>query len=67
MSGKLLIEWRHTLCMEIAKKRYMDNDITCMAHKELVNIFFPQEISEADEDENSEHHSEKSSENKKKK
>ncbi|KAG5678699.1 hypothetical protein PVAND_008347 [Polypedilum vanderplanki] len=51
MSGKLLIEWRHDLCAEITKKRYIsDQESLRLAHAEIVNLFFPQETSdESDE------------------
>lgn len=50
MSGKLLIEWRHDLCAEISKKRYInDQEIMSSAHAEIVNLFFPQESDETDE------------------
>lgn len=57
MSGKLLIEWRHDLCAEITKKRYInDQEMMRLAHAEIVNLFFPQETS----DESDEIHSETS-------
>lgn len=57
MSGKLLIEWRHDLCGEITKKRYInDQEVMRLAHAEIVNLFFPQETS----DESDEIHSETS-------
>lgn len=49
MSGKLLIEWRHSLCAEISQKRYMTPDGTRRAHVELANIFFNHEIDEYDD------------------
>ena len=57
MSGKLLIEWRHDLCAEITKKRYInDQESLRFAHAEIVNLFFPQDTS----DESDEIHSETS-------
>lgn len=57
MSGKLLIEWRHDLCAEITKKRYInDQEMMRLAHGEIVNLFFPLETS----DESDEIHSETS-------
>jgi hypothetical protein len=50
MSGKLLIEWRHDLCAEITKKRYIsDQEMMRVAHSEIVNLFFPLETDESDE------------------
>jgi NACHT domain- and WD repeat-containing protein len=51
MSGKLLIEWRHDLCAEITKKRYISNqEVQRVTHAELVNLFFPQEnLDDSDE------------------
>lgn len=55
MSGKLLIEWRHDLCAEIAKKRYLsDQDVLRVAHAEIMNLFFPQETSDDSDEINSE-------------
>ena len=58
MSGKILIEWRHKLCAEIAKTRYITQDICLSVHTEIANIFFNQFTDES-EDTASEH-SEKS-------
>lgn len=61
MSGKLLIEWRHDICAEITKKRYInDQESLRLAHAEIVNLFFPQENSDDSDEINSET-SEKSS------
>lgn len=50
MSGKLLIEWRHEICKEIAQKRYgMDQEKARIAHAEIVNLFFPQESDDSEE------------------
>lgn len=50
MSGKLLIEWRHEICKEIAQKRYrVDQEKARLAHAEVVNLFFPQESEDSDE------------------
>lgn len=55
MSGKLLIEWRHDLCAEIVKKRYInDQEILHSAHAEIVSLFFPLETSDESDDINSE-------------
>lgn len=44
MSGKMLIEWRHDLCSEITKKRYInDQENLRLAHVEIVSLFFPQD------------------------
>lgn len=62
MSGKLLIEWRHDLCIEVVKKRYIsDQEMMRQAHAEIVNLFFPQETSDESDEINSET-SDKSSE-----
>lgn len=62
MSGKLLIEWRHDLCAEITKKRYIsDQEVMRLAHAEIVNLFFPLETSDESDEINSET-SDKSSE-----
>lgn len=54
MSGKLITEWRHDLCMEVAKKRYLNNqDVLRCTHAEIVNLFFPQETSDDSDDINS--------------
>lgn len=48
MSGKVLIQWRHSLCAEVAKLRYIPSREVCrQAHAELANIFF---VGEANED-----------------
>lgn len=49
MSGKVLIQWRHTLCAEISKSRYMDPDTTRAVHTEIANIFFNQDADDSDE------------------
>lgn len=49
MSGKILIKWRHNLCAEIAKKRYMNPENTRAMHIEIANIFFNQEGDDSDE------------------
>lgn len=51
MSGKLFIQWRHTYCAITARKRYIDKEIARQAHKEIVNLFFPQEEQNDDSDE----------------
>lgn len=61
MSGKMLIEWRHGICADITKTRYMDEEISRTSHTEIVNIFFPQE-NEDSNDSQSETSDEKSSE-----
>lgn len=55
ISGKLLIVWRHDLCAEITKKRYInDQEVMRLAHAEIVNLFFPQETSDESDEINSE-------------
>lgn len=49
MSGKILIEWKHRLCAELSRQRYMDADITRTVHIEIANIFFNQEQDDSDE------------------
>lgn len=49
MSGKVLIEWKHRLCSELSRQRYMDPDITRGVHIEIANIFFNQEQDDSDE------------------
>lgn len=49
MSGKVLIEWKHRLCCELSRQRYMDSDITRSVHIEIANIFFNQEQDDSDE------------------
>lgn len=49
MSGRILIQWRHSLCAEIAKIRYMHPDKTRNVHTEIANIFFNQEQDDSDE------------------
>uniref|UniRef100_A0A182UMK7 WD_REPEATS_REGION domain-containing protein n=1 Tax=Anopheles merus TaxID=30066 RepID=A0A182UMK7_ANOME len=60
MSGKLLIVWRHSICSEITRVRYMTPDITRSIHSELVNLFFPPDGDDS-EDMSTEQHSRKSS------
>lgn len=60
MSGKLFIEWRHSLCAEITRQRYMDQEIARQAHKEIVNLFFPQEENEESDESRTEEKSDKS-------
>uniref|UniRef100_A0A182T3M7 NWD1/2-like winged helix-turn-helix domain-containing protein n=1 Tax=Anopheles maculatus TaxID=74869 RepID=A0A182T3M7_9DIPT len=60
MSGKLLIVWRHSICSEITRTRYMTPDITRSIHSELVNLFFPPDGDDS-EDMSTEQHSRKSS------
>lgn len=55
MSGKLLIHWRHDLCGEIAKERYMDMDVIQLTHTELANLFFQQETDDSGDETSSEH------------
>lgn len=57
MSGKILIGWKHRLCSEISRQRYLDPDITRSTHIEIANIFFNQEQDDSDEI-SSEHNSE---------
>ena len=60
MSGRLLIVWRHALCAEVTKQRYMTPDISREMHAEIVNLFFPPDSDESEEI-SSEQHSRKSS------
>uniref|UniRef100_A0A336LGP2 CSON009476 protein n=1 Tax=Culicoides sonorensis TaxID=179676 RepID=A0A336LGP2_CULSO len=62
MSGKLFIQWRHSLCAEMTRKRYMDQEIARQAHKEIVNLFFPQEENEESDESRTEEKSDKSGE-----
>lgn len=62
MSGKLFIQWRHSLCAETTRKRYMDQEIARQAHKEIVNLFFPQEENEESDESRTEEKSDKSGE-----
>ncbi|XP_037046627.1 uncharacterized protein LOC119081650 [Bradysia coprophila] len=57
MSGKVLIQWRHSLCADISKSRYMDPDGTRAVHTEIANIFFNQDADDSDDTStvNSEH------------
>lgn len=58
MSGKLFIQWRHSYCAVTARKRYIDKEVARQAHKEIVNLFFPQE----EHDESDESHTDEKSE-----
>lgn len=49
MSGKILIEWKHGLCKEVAKTRYMNPDIARSTHIDIANIFFNSEQDDSDE------------------
>jgi hypothetical protein len=50
MSGKLLIEWRHDICIEICYQRYkFSKEEIEMAHNEIVNLFFPQDADDSDD------------------
>lgn len=49
MSGKLILTWRHAICAEVAKCRYMNPETTRAVHTEIANLFFNQEIDESDE------------------
>uniref|UniRef100_A0A182J649 WD_REPEATS_REGION domain-containing protein n=1 Tax=Anopheles atroparvus TaxID=41427 RepID=A0A182J649_ANOAO len=60
MSGKLLIVWRHSICSEITRARYMTPDIARSIHSELVNLFFPPDGDDSD-DMSTAQHSRKSS------
>lgn len=57
MSGKILIEWRHSLCKDVAKIRYMDPDITRSTHIDIANIFFNPEQDDSGDEISSEHNS----------
>ncbi|KAH8371371.1 hypothetical protein KR093_007089 [Drosophila rubida] len=47
MSGKVLIQWRHSYCLAVAKRRYMGVERTRNLHIELANLFFPQDEDES--------------------
>lgn len=49
MSGKILIQWRHQLCADISRTRYMDPERTRAVHTEIANIFFNQDVEESDD------------------
>lgn len=50
MSGKVLIQWRHSLCAEVAKARYMPSrEVIRQAHAELANISFSEGTDDSDE------------------
>lgn len=49
MSGRVLIQWRHNICADIARSRYMNPDKTRAVHTEIANIFFQQEQDDTDE------------------
>lgn len=49
MSGKIIIQWQHSLCAEIAKSRYTDPEKTRAMHTEIANIFFNQDTEDSDE------------------
>lgn len=50
MSGKVLIQWRHSLCAEIAKARYMTTrEIIRQAHTDMANIFFGEPSEDSDD------------------
>lgn len=48
MSGKVLLQWRHSYCAELSRKRYMDAQSTRAMHIAIANIFFQQENEEND-------------------
>ncbi|XP_076262611.1 NACHT domain- and WD repeat-containing protein 1 isoform X1 [Rhynchophorus ferrugineus] len=55
MSGKLLIEWKHTMIKEFMKARYLPNhEVTKTIHSEMVNLFFSEFLEENSDDEASE-------------
>ncbi|XP_037948244.1 NACHT and WD repeat domain-containing protein 2-like isoform X2 [Teleopsis dalmanni] len=49
MSGKVLIQWRHTYCAHLSQQRYMDAQSTRAMHIAIANIFFQQEGEDAEE------------------
>lgn len=50
MSGKLLIEWRHSICTEICNERYnFSKEEVQLTHNEIVNLFFPQDADDSDD------------------
>lgn len=50
MSGKILIQWRHSLCAEIARTRYSNPERTRAVHTEIANIFFNPADADAGDD-----------------
>lgn len=53
MSGKVLIHWRHSLCAELTRTRYMtDKESIREMHVEIANIFFNPEVDDSDESSN---------------
>lgn len=53
MSGKILIQWRHSLCAEIARTRYTNPESTRAVHTEIANIFFNPDAGEDSSDDTS--------------
>lgn len=53
MSGKILIQWRHILCAEIAKARYTNPESRRGVHTEIANIFFNPDAGEDSGDDTS--------------
>lgn len=49
MSGKILIEWKHNLCRDVSKARYIDPDIARSTHIDIANIFFNPDQDDSDE------------------
>ncbi|XP_067632448.1 protein qui-1 isoform X2 [Eurosta solidaginis] len=48
LSGKVLLQWRHSYCAELSKNRYMDAQSTRAMHIAIANIFFQPENEEND-------------------
>lgn len=48
MSGKVLLQWRHSYCAELSRKRYMDAQSTRAMHIAIANIFFQHENEDND-------------------
>lgn len=53
MSGKILIQWRHSLCVDITKVRYTNPENTRAVHTEIANIFFNPDGAEDSSDDTS--------------
>lgn len=53
MSGKILLQWRHSLCSELAKARYTNPERTRAVHTEIANLFFNQDSNDDSGDDTS--------------
>lgn len=45
----MLIEWRHDICADISRKRYIEKESIPTVHEEIANLFFPPESEESDD------------------